>query len=62
MPLSLAIVHTIVGLEFCKFILSSIGVNNILNGSIMTFVFLLIVYGIYFMVTYVYSKNIIKEK
>ena len=53
MPLSLAIVHTIVGLEFCKFIL---------NGSIMTFVFLLIVYGIYFMVTYVYSKNIIKEK
>ena len=62
MPLSLAIVHTIVGLEFCKFILSSIGVNNILNGSIMTFVFLLIVYGIYFVVTYVYSKNIIKEK
>ena len=62
MPLSLAIVHTIVGLEFCKFILSSMGVNNILNGSIMTFVFLLIVYGIYFMVTYVYSKNIIKEK
>lgn len=62
MPLSLAIVHTIVGLEFCKYILSSIGVNNILNGSIMTFVFLLIVYGIYFVVTYVYSKNIIKEK
>ena len=62
MPLSLAIVHTIVGLEFCKFILSSIGANNILNGSIMTFVFLLIVYGIYFVVTYVYSKNIIKEK
>ena len=62
MPLSLAIVHTIVGLEFCKYILSSMGVNNILNGSIMTFVFLLIVYGIYFMVTYVYSKNIIKEK
>ena len=62
MPLSLAIVHTLVGLEFCKFILSSIGVNNILNGSIMTFVFLLIIYGIYFMVTYFCSKNIIKER
>ncbi|MBE6150672.1 MAG: ABC transporter permease [Firmicutes bacterium] len=62
MPLFLAIVHTLVGLEFCKFILSSIGVNNILNGSIMTFIFLLIIYGIYFMVTYFCSKNIIKER
>ena len=62
MPLSLAIVHTLVGLEFCKYILSSIGVTNILNGSIMTFVFLLIIYGIYFIVTYLYSKNIIKER
>ena len=61
MPLSLAIVHTLVGLEFCKFILSSIGVTDILNGSIMTFIFLLIIYGIYFMVTYFYSKSIIKE-
>ena len=61
MPLSLAIVHTLVGLEFCKFILSSIGRMDILNGSIMTFMFLLIIYGIYFMVTYYCSKNIIKE-
>ena len=62
MPLSLAIVHTLVGLEFCKFILSSIGRMDILNGSIMTFMFLLIIYGIYFMVTYYCSKNIIKER
>jgi putative ABC transport system permease protein len=61
-PLSLAIVHTLVGLEFCKYILSSIGVNDILNGSIMTFVFLILIYGIYFIVTYFYSKNIIKER
>ena len=61
MPLSLAIIHTLVGLEFCKFILSSIGVNDILNGSIMTFIFLIIIYGIYFMITYLCSKNIIKE-
>ena len=62
MPLSLAIIHTLVGLEFCKFVLSSIGVTDILNGSIMTFIFLLIIYGIYFMVTYYCSKNIIKER
>ena len=62
MPLSLAIVHTIVGLEFCKYILNSIGVMNILNGSVMTFIFLIIIYGIYFVITYLNSKNIIKER
>ena len=61
-PLSLAIIHTLVGLEFCKFILSSIGVTDILNGSIMTFLFLLFIYGIYFLITYYCSKNIIKER
>ncbi len=62
MPLALAIVHTLVGLEFCRFILSSLGVTDILNGSIMTFIFLIIIYGIYFVITYICSKNIIKEK
>ena len=62
MPLSLAIVHTLVGLKFCKYILSSMGINDILNGSIITFIFLIIIYGIYFIITYVNSKNIIREK
>lgn len=61
-PLTLAIVHTIFGLRFCTFILSSMGVNNILDGSIMTFIFLIAIYGIYFIITYLCSKNIIKEK
>lgn len=62
MPLSLAIVHTIFGLKFCTFILSSLGIESILDGSIMTFIFLILIYGIYFLVTYLCSKNIIKEK
>ena len=62
MPLSLAVVHTLVGLKFCKYILSSMGINDILNGSIITFIFLLIIYGAYFVVTYFNSKNIIREK
>ena len=61
MPFSLAIVHTLVGLKFCTFILSSLGINDIFSGSIMTFIFLIIIYGIYFIVTYLCSKNIIKE-
>ncbi|MGN1312525.1 MAG: FtsX-like permease family protein [Bacilli bacterium] len=62
MPLSLAIIHTIFGLKFCTFILSSMGIDGILDGSIMTFIFLIIIYGIYFIITYLYSKNIIKER
>lgn len=60
-PLLLAIVHTIFGLKFSKWILSSVGIDNVLEGVPMTLVFLLIIYGIYFVVTYLCNKNIIKD-
>ena len=62
LPLSLAIIHTIFGLKFCGSILSSIGIASVLDGSIMTFIFLIIIYGLYFIVTYLCSKNIIKDR
>ena len=62
MPLSLAIVHTIFGLRFCTYVLGSLGIDNILKGSITTFIFLIIIYLIYFIITYICSKNIIKER
>lgn len=62
MPLSLAIVHTAFGLKFCFIILKEMGISNMLGGSVMTFVFLLFIYGIYFIITYLCSKNIIKER
>ena len=61
MPLSLAVVHTLFGLKFCVSILKTLGIDNMLNGSIITFLFLIAIYGIYFIVTYLCSKNIIKE-
>ena len=61
-PLLLAIIHTIVGLKFCTYILNSIGINDLFGGFIMTLLFLIIIYGIYFMITYYCSKNIIKER
>ena len=61
-PLSLSIVHTFFGLKFCKWILSSMGIDNMLDGVLMTFIFLVAIYGIYFMVTYLCNKNIIREK
>ena len=62
MPLALAIFHTYFGLKFCTEILKSIGITNLFSGFIFTGLFLIIIYGIYFVVTYLCSKNIIKEK
>ena len=62
LPLSLAIIHTIFGLKFCTWILNSMGVKDILDGSVITFAFLILIYGIYFIITYICSKNIIKER
>lgn len=62
MPLSLAIIHTIFGLKFCQFILSSLGITSMTKGFIETLIFLIIIYGIYFIITYLCSKNIIKER
>lgn len=62
MPLSLAIVHTIFGLRFCTYVLGSLGIDSILKGSVTTFIFLIIIYSIYFIFTYICSKNIIKER
>ena len=62
MPLVLAVIHTIFGLKFCVIILKTMGVESLLDGSIFTFIFLLAIYGIYFVITYLCSKNIIKDK
>lgn len=61
-PLFIAIIHSIFGIQFCSFILSTFGNEELLSSIIMTSVFLVIIYGGYFIITYLCSKNIIKEK
>lgn len=61
-PLVLAIIHSIFGIKFCNFLLTSIGTDNLLSSIIMTAVFIVAIYGGYFVVTYLCSKNVIKEK
>lgn len=60
-PLILAIIHSIFGIKFIGIILDSLGMGAMLASVGMTFVFLLVIYGGYFVVTYIYSRNIIKE-
>ena len=61
-PLLIAIVHSAVGIHFCNYVLEVIGRTGLLPSIIMTGVFLIVIYGGYFLITYFCSKNIIKEK
>lgn len=61
-PLFIAIIHSIVGLKFSNFVLSTFGGKNLLISIIMTTVFLVIIYGGYFLITYFSSKSIINKK
>lgn len=60
-PLLLAIIHSIFGIMFCNIILSTFGSEQLLPSIIMTAIFLVCIYGGYFLVTYLCSKNVIKE-
>ena len=61
-PLVLAIIHSIFGIMFCNDILKTAGVGFNLLSVIITAIFIILIYGGYFLVTYLCSKSIIKKK
>lgn len=61
LPLALAIVHSIFGIQFALNILSGIASSNeLLPSIIVTIIAMGAIYGTYFVATYFGSKNIIK--
>ena len=60
-PLLIAIIHSIFGITFCSYIIETFGNEQLLPSIIMTAIFIVVIYGGYFLITYLYSKNIIKE-
>ncbi len=62
LPLILAIIHSIFGIKFAVKVLEIFGTEELLPSIIMTGIFLVIIYGGYFLITYYCSKNIIKER
>ncbi len=62
LPLLLAIIHSVFGLMFAMDILEVFGNEQLLPSIIMTAIFIVFIYGGYFLITYYSSKNIIKEK
>lgn len=61
-PLVLAVVHSIFGIQFAlKIVAVQVETREMLPSVIATAVFLILVYGGYFLATYMESKNIIRE-
>lgn len=61
-PLILAGIHSVFGIKFCNYILASFGKDEMLKSVGMTSVFLIAIYGGYFLITYLCSKEIIRER
>ena len=63
LPLILALIHSVFGIMFAMKILEVLFGNEQLSPSIiMTAIFIVVIYGGYFLITYFCSKNIIKER
>lgn len=62
LPLILALIHSAFGIMFAMKILEVFGNEELLPSIIMTSIFIVIIYGGYFLITYSCSKNIIKER
>lgn len=59
MPLSLAIVHSIVGIKIVEDYLKTFGNYNIFLSALVTALIFIVVYGGYFYATYIGYKNVI---
>ncbi len=63
LPLVLAIIHSIFGIKFILSMLATLASpDELLPSVVVTAVIIGVIYGLYFLATYIGSKNIIKEE
>ena len=62
MPLLLAIVHSIVGIQVVNSIVVAFGRSDLFMASLITGGIILLIYGAYFLITYAGYKNILANK
>lgn len=62
LPLSLAAVHSIVGIHVANRLIADVGHMDILGNIVMTAAIFLVVYGAYFLATYWGSRSMIRQK
>ncbi len=61
MPLTLATIHSVVGIKVASYMVEMIGQANILRDSIFVSIVIITIYGGYFVATYLGSKSIISK-
>lgn len=61
LPLILAIVHSVVGISVANDFISIFGKSSILESALITMGGIIIIYGAYFIATYIGYKNIVKK-
>ena len=61
LPLFLAVIHSIVGLTAANDVIKNIGKMDATGSIIATAIFVIVIYGAYFGLTYIGSKNILKK-
>lgn len=62
LPLLLSALHSVFGIKFAVGVLESFGTENIMQSVIATSAIILAIYGGYFIITYLSSKGIIKDR
>ena len=61
-PLALALIHSAVGIFVISQLLKQFGEMDITGNVIATVVSLIVIYGAYFIATYLCSKTMIRER
>lgn len=61
LPLVFACIHSIFGIQTCVYILETFGTTGIVWSILVTAGMILAVYGLYFMITYLCNRRMIKE-
>ncbi|MDE5583516.1 MAG: ABC transporter permease [Ruminococcus sp.] len=61
LPLVLACVHSVFGMKFSKIVLEALGTEKMTESIIFSSAIILLIYGGYFLITYLCSKSIIRE-
>lgn len=60
-PIVMAVIHSIFGIQFCLRLMVVLGKQDLTIPIMLTAIFILFIYGGYFLITYYCSKNIIKN-
>ena len=62
LPLSLALVHSYVGIKTASILISTLGQINISEAVVQSLIIVIVIYVGYMIATYIGSKNMLKEK